>query len=335
MKKSLALILFISAASVFAADITDKFDGAPWNHWNMPGCKLQYNKNPKAGIQGTPCAEIVFLPGSKVKNEATLLKIFALKPGKQYMATVMMKSAVAGKNGSVLFYTLALNAQGKPLKNLSASGRKTSNEWVRLTTFFTVPDGAASVRVHLRASAPDGSRILFDDLSIRELNPEDGIVNHFDSINDASFWKRPEAKIEKIFEENEGKEAKGCIGVAIRNGNPKNCSGSLLLWIPVKKGKEYTFVVQAKSSGLSNDTPVSLNIQGLDAKRGFLGTGVQGKSIKAENCREWTRIVFTFQVPTTGKWAKCGNLLVTLGTGGAVPGKVLFDDFEYFINEAE
>lgn len=331
MKHIFTTAIFTLSAAVFAADITENFDEVLWPHWNAASCKVQYRQS-KNGIKNTPCAEIVFQPEHNSAEQACLLKKYTLISGKQYEAGVMVKNAAADKNATALILIQSYSGTGKFDASLVSVKRKAPDDWQRLSCTFTVPEKITTVQVILGASGNAGADILFDDFSIKEVS---GIIDHFDSEGSVSFWKFPEAKTKFFYEENDGKQAKGCAGVEIMQGNPKKYGGFLLRRVSVKPGKEYTFIVQAKTIGLADDAQIGLNIQGQDSKKRFLGTGVQGTNIKAETCRDWKQMVFTYKIPIAGKWEKCAFLLVTLGTTGEVPGKVLFDDFECFLNEEE
>ena len=207
-------------------------------------------------------------------------------------------------------------------------------DWIMVACEFTVPNGIDQVQILTAGYADAGTILQFDDFSMTEVDMTAEYKDSFD-YDAWGFWKSPGTKVTKNLDRKEGNKAPGAALIVVEEGNPKNKGGSLTKHFPVKPGKEYTFVVFVKSQGLSPETTIGMSIQGQDAKKRLLGSGVQGTKIKAEDCREWKRMVFTFQIPDSGKWKNAGFLLMTLGTGGSTPGRVWFDDFEFFCNSEE
>ena len=213
---------------------------------------------------------------------------------------------------------------------VKAGQRDVDGNWQTMTAEFTAPENTDTAQIFLNGYGSANAKILFDDFRMEETSLADNFKDSFDSLSWGS-WKSDDALMKFQHDVKGGREGDGAALVEVLEGNPKGKSGCFTRRFPVEKGKEYTLVVFVRSEGFAPDAKISMSIQGQSVKpTRFLGTGVQGTRVKAEDCREWKRMVFTYTIPTTGKWQNCGQVLVTLGAGGTVPGKAWFDDFEFF-----
>ena len=334
MKKHIVLTaLTLAAATISAAEVKDGFE-TRWGTWGPKASKAVFKFNKTEGNTAPGCGEITFKPGHPAGQYGCFTKRFPAEGGKTYRVTVMVRNKNPEKPG--MASVTAQSYQGKKYLYQSMSSTKIAvgAEWIRIGAEFTQPKNADTAYILLSGFGEEGSVIQFDDLELTEVDLSKNFKDNFDTYG-WTFWKANDTKVSPKYDRTEGHEAKGCASLVVEAGNPNGKSGSLMRRIPVQPGKEYTLVVFVKNSGLSDKSSIGLNLQGLNEKGNFLGTGVQGTKIKAEDCRDWKRMVFTYKIPATGKWQNCAKILVTLTAGGTEPGTAWFDDFEFFCNDEE
>ncbi len=310
----------LCAVTLCAADVTDDFSSGIWSHWNISEAKVAFS-------HGNGTAEISMKEGNPAGKGGYFLKNFPAAPGKTYSVSVM----VSGKDAAAELSVQAFK-DGKFMSVISASSRKVSSEAAPISFSFETPAGTTEVRALLGAGGPAGASAAFDNFKLAETDPSKGVKDSFDSAV-WGFWKADGAKLAPEFAPETGHSVKGSASIKVLPGNPESKTGCFTNHVPVKPGKEYTFLVWVKGSGFESGANFSLGIQGQNAKRGFLGTGVQSASANSAACKDWKRIVLTFKVPETGAWKNCAFVLVTLGVKSASPGTVYFDDFEFFPEE--
>jgi len=321
---------------VFAADFTDDFGSLAWSHWTGKGGKVIYRKNGTVGCAAPGSAEMVFQEGHASEVAGSFLRRLPVEAGKSYRVTVKVRSAEdAGKCEASLGVQAYIGDKTFHSTLNKGVKREVDGNWRTLTADFTVPEGTDKVQILFSGYGMANAKILFDDFRMEEISLADNFKDSFDSLSWGS-WKSDGALMEFQHDVKGGREGDGAVLVQVLEGNPKGKSGCFTRHFPVEKGKEYTLVVFVRSEGFAPDAKISMSIQGQSVKpTKFLGTGVQGTRVKAEDCREWRRMVFTYTIPTTGKWQDCGQILVTLGAGGTVPGKAWFDDFEFFRSDED
>ena len=321
----------LTATVLTAADLTDSFDTLKWGNWTGKEGKVAYRLNATE-----KCAEMVFQEGQVAKVSGNFLRIFPVKTGECYRVSVKARCATEGaKCQAGIGVQGFVGVQNYHSTIINAAKKELNQDWKQLSVDFMVSDIPDHVQVLLSAVADSPATVQFDEFSLSPIDFSKSFTDSFDTLS-WGFWKHKDAKIVKLHDPVGGRDGQEAALIEVQDGNPKGNSGCLTRHFPVEKGREYTLVVYVKSEGLAPDTKIAMSIQGQSIKpTKFLGTGVQGTKIKAEDCREWKRMVFTYQIPTTGKWQECGQILVTLGTGGVVPGKVWFDDFEFFRADAE
>jgi Carbohydrate binding domain len=154
------------------------------------------------------------------------------------------------------------------------------------------------------------------------------------SIKKWGSWKSKTAKGKFLHNKTDGHKAKGCLEIVTDKANPKKSSFCFLERFPVKPGKTYNAIVWIKVLKANADANFSLAFQGQDEKKHFLGLPPKSIKLKGQNAPEdWKRLVLTFTIPETGKWAKVNYLLCTIGMKNTNKGRVLFDDFSFFEGE--
>lgn len=147
-------------------------------------------------------------------------------------------------------------------------------------------------------------------------------------------WKSKTAKGKFLHNKTDGRETKGCMEIVTEKANPKKSSFCFLKRFPVKPGKTYNAIVWIKVIKINADSKLSLAFQGQDEKKHFLGTPPKSIRLKGANTlKDWKRLVLTFTIPETGKWAKVNYLLCTVGMNNTDEGRILFDDFSFFEGE--
>ncbi|MBQ6597161.1 MAG: carbohydrate binding domain-containing protein [Lentisphaeria bacterium] len=334
MKKCFVPLMLAASFGITAAEVKDGFDKMTWGQWYSKGGKVSCRFNAKEGLTAPGSVDMIFAASHKKGANAMILKKLQVEPGKTYRVKCMVRSKTPEQKSAANIGVQAFK-KGKFHSTVLASAKiPVEKDWTMVAGEFSVPNGIDQVQILAAGYADAGTTLQFDDFSMTEVDMTAEYKDTFD-YDAWGFWKSPGTKVTKNLDRKEGNKAPGAAQIIVAEGNPKNKGGSLTKHFPVKPGKEYTFVVFVKSQGLSPETTIGMSIQGQDAKKRFLGTGVQGTKIKAEDCREWKRMVFTYQIPDTGKWKNAGFLLMTLGVGGSTPGCVWFDDFEFFCNSEE
>ena len=334
MNKYFTALMLAASFGITAAEIKDGFDKLTWGQWFSKGGKGVCRFNPKEGLTAPGSADLIFSAGHKKGANGMILKKLPVEPGKTYRVKCMVRNKTPDLKCTANLSVQAFKNSKFNSTIIGTAKIPVEKNWTMLAGEFFAPTGIDQVQILAVGYADAGTVLQFDDFSMEEVDLNTGYQDSFD-YNAWGFWKSPSAAIEKKLDRKEGCKAPGAAQLIILEGNRKNKSGSLIRHFPVKPGKEYTFVVFAKSRDLSPDTLIGMSVQGQDARKRFLGTGVQGTRIKAEDCREWRRMVFTFKIPDSGKWKNAGYLLMTLGTGGNTPGCVWFDDFEFFCSSEE
>ncbi|MBT3374965.1 MAG: hypothetical protein HN742_17990 [Lentisphaerae bacterium] len=147
-----------------------------------------------------------------------------------------------------------------------------------------------------------------------------------------SEWKAEKAVAELVHNPTVGNKAPGALGITVGPGNPLGAGCCFVRHFSIEPGRTYTALVYVRGKGLAPDSRVAIGFQGQDAKKRFLGTGVQKALLQGEAVPTggWKRIVLSFIIPQTGKWEKAALLLCTLAVSNATSGQVFFDDFEFF-----
>lgn len=331
---ALAAFAFLTAGTILNAQNTDGFEKLTWGRWVNKNGKVDFKHNPTEGNAAPGAAELQFKADHTSGVSASLLKKLPVEEGKTYRVKISARSLTPDIEAMGSIGVQAFKDE-KYLHVITSGTKVTINgEWTEIETDFTAPNNSNKIQILASASGAPNAKVLFDDFSMVEIDLSKEFKDNFTQFN-WSHWKTPGSKVKVGHTKEDGHTAKGAAYLEI----PEDTDGKsacLLRSFPVQSGKEYTLLVYAKAIGLPPNTDISLSIQGRNSKpMRFLGTGVQGGKVKAADCAEWKRIVFTYKIPTTGKWKDCDNLLVTLGAGCKAPGKVLFDDFEFFLNEDE
>lgn len=334
MNKYFTALMLAASFGITAAEVKDGFDKFTWGQWFSKGGKGIGRFNAKEGLSAPGSADLVFSAGHKKGASGMLLKKLPVESGKTYRIKCMVRNKTPDLKATANLSIQAFKKGKFHSTIISTAKIPVEKDWTMVAGEFSVPNGVDQVQILAAGYADAGTTLQFDDFSMAEVDLTTEYQDRFD-YDAWGFWKSPSAKIEKRLDRKEGNKAPGAAQIVVGEGNPKNKSGSLTKHFPVKPGKEYTFVVFVKSQGLAPDTTIGMSIQGQDAKKRFLGSGVQGTKVKAEDCREWKRMVFTYQIPDSGKWKNAAFLLMTLGVGGSTPGCVWFDDFEFFCNSEE
>ena len=334
MNKYFTALMLAASFGITAAEIKDGFDKLSWKQWFSKGGKGACRFNPKEGLTAPGSAELVFSAGHKKGASGMILKKLPVEPGKTYRIKCMVRNKTPDLKCNANLSVQAFK-KGKFHSTIIGTPKiPVEKDWSVIAGEFFVQTGVDQVQILAVGYADAGTVLQFDDFSMTEINLNIEYQDSFD-YDAWGFWKGVGSKAFKQLDFKEGCKSAGAACIPIPEGNPKDKGGSLTRRFPVRPGKKYTFVVFAKSKGLAPEAKIGLNIQGQDARKRFLGTPVQGTRINAEDCREWKRMVFTFQIPSDGKWKNAGFVLVTLGTAGSVPGSVWFDDFEFFCNSEE
>ncbi len=98
--------------------------------------------------------------------------------------------------------------------------------------------------------------------------------------------------------------------------------GCFTKYYTVIPGKTYTFSVMTKCN--VKGRKIGVSIQGRENNR-FTGTGAVSRNVVSNG--EWQELKFVYKIPTTGKWSKVNNILVTM-SGQGKECETLFDDFK-------
>ncbi len=324
------------------ADIQDDFTANNWGNWKTDSARGLFQRNAEEGKNAPGALEIRIGEGNPAKSSFCFIRRFEGVPGKTYQAEIYAKVKDFSSDGSVTFGIQAMDEKGKYLGTVASTSLpgKALGSWRKMSVFFTVPmTGEFSRTKQLQflpgcSNASAGS-VLFDDFAFREKDVSKEFSDAFDSSR-WDGWKAPETKGEFLHNAEIGGKEVGCLEAKILPGNPKQASLSFLKRLPVKRGKNYTFVVFARKGKEVPDNAVfGLGIQGQDSKNLFTGTGVKGTSIKGSDLSgdEWKRLVLTFKIPESGPWATVENVLVTLSFSSQTPCSGYFDDFSFFEDE--
>lgn len=335
MKRTIFLATILTAASMFGVDpnqksttnIQDDFTAKIWSYWNTSKVKAKYSHNKTDGAAAKGAAQITITG----KGSACFLKRYSVEPSTLYQAEVMVKSAAKNSTASLSAQNFGMNK--KFVNVIGGQTAGVSDKWQKIIYFFRTSAKTQTVQMLLTFNTPDGGICLFDDFKMTKV---DGIDEFFDSFaaNSWGHWKSNKAKMTFTHDAAVGKAAPGSLKIAhLANSVGSGCATK---HIPVMPGKTYTLTVFTKAENLSPNTKLSLSFQAQDQNLKFLGLTIPSRSFTAAECADWKQIVLTYKVPNTGKWAKCRTLLVTLGVGSSqTPGAAWFDDFEFFVDEAE
>jgi hypothetical protein len=320
--------------SVNAEDFHDDFNEMTWTSWHSAKAQVRFEHSADKGIAGSGALRLILLGNDSGKQSGTFLKNFPVKPSTWYRVEVFMK-----QDGTQPVEAEAcLDVDGRSKENRFQ--KKLTNgvavsagmEWRKLVCFFHTPAQTENIQVQFHATSSKETAVLFDDFSLTEINLEDGVLEGFDcTLWDC--WKTKGMKMQTYHSENEGRTAKGamCLEITAPPENWKD-SGSLLTRLPVVPGREYTFLAYVKSEGLPEDATISMGLQAQDEKCKFLGLQTLRSQTTADaSAGQWKRLLITYRIPSTGKWLECRNMLLTLGCKSSAPGKIYFDDFEFFI----
>ena len=284
MKKHLILTaLTLAAATVTAAEVKDGFE-TRWGTWGPKASKAAFKFNKDEGNTAPGCGEITFKAGHPAGQYGCFTKKFPAEGGKTYRVTVMVRNKNPEKTGEASV-TAQSYGNGKYLYQAMSSGKvAVGAEWIRIGTEITLLKKSDQAYILLSGYGEEGTFIQFDDLEMTEIDLSKNFKDNFDTYG-WTFWKANDTKVTQKYDPQEGHQAKGSAAVVVEAGNEKGKSGSLMRRFPVQPGKEYTMLVFVKNSGLSDNSTIGLNLQGLNGQGKFLGTGVQGTKIKAEDCR--------------------------------------------------
>lgn len=330
-----AAFALLMAGTSLNAQVNDSFEKLTWGRWVNKDGKVDFKHNSAEGKTAPGAAEIHFKEGHKAGVSASMLKMAPVEEGKTYRVKIQARNLTPDIEANASIGVQAFK-DGKYLHVITSGTKIALNgEWTEIATDFAAANNSNQIQVLVSAGGVTNAKVQFDDFSMAELDISKDFKDDFSQMN-WSYWKASGSKIKTGHTREDGHTAKGAAYLEIP-ADTDGKSACLLRSFPVQSGKEYTLLVYAKAIDLPAGTDISLNIQGRQSKptMRFLGTGVQGGKVKAGDCADWKRIVFTYKIPTTGKWKDCDNILVTLGAGCKAPGKVLFDDFEFFLNEDE
>ena len=338
MKKTLLLSAVFAAASMFGAetasatDVNEGFSKSVWSHWHGDKVKAKYTLNKEEGSAEKGAAQVaVSTPGS-----ACFLKRFPVEPSSLYQVEVMTKSASPNVVSSISVQDFGSAA--RYVKVIGGHSVIASPEWKKITYFFRTEPKTKTVQMLLdaRSKNADGAVVLFDDFKMTKVENISEFLDSFAS-NSWGSWKTDKSKIKFSHDPEVGKAAPGSCRIDIlpENTLPK-FSGCATKTLPIVPGKTYTLTVFVKAQNLDPQTRLSLSFQAQDEKCKFLGLPIPSRSFTAAECADWKQIIITRKITPTGKWEKCRNVLVTLGVGySSNPGTAWFDDFEFFVDEAE
>ena len=103
----------------------------------------------------------------------------------------------------------------------------------------------------------------------------------------------------------------------------KNTGGGCFIrYFPIVPGKTYTISMMMKNS--VKNRSMGFSIQGR-INNYFAGAPLASKKVVSNG--GWQKVELVFKVPTTGKWGKCNNVLLTTSSTGK-NSVTLFDDFK-------
>jgi len=112
--------------------------------------------------------------------------------------------------------------------------------------------------------------------------------------------------------------------------SPQTRPGSSFCFVnrfPAVPGRTYAAEVWVKTVNRPAGGRVTLSFQAQDKAVRFLGLPPRSALLPDSAAGDWQPLTLKLAVPTTGKWAKTRNLLVTLGTKDSPGSSVWFDDF--------
>ena len=343
MARIIHLLFILSCVSLMAAIYTEGFDKNlnGWGHWNPPENKVSYLHDKELGCAAPGSAKILFKEGNSPTKRPVFIRQFPNLEQGEYRITAKCRAIGDGEVNASLTVQAGKMAEknGKSTWNyrnkLCENKRNLKGEeWQTLSVTFNVAEGIVP-QLLPGACGEAGNGCLFDDITLEKIDFTQGYKDSFES-NIWSIWKaNPKDKIRMIHSETEGHDGPGAIGIEYQESNPDHKSVSLLRRFPVEPGKEYTFLVFVKAVDVPDDMGISLGIQGLDSQNKFLGLPLRSSKTTADQCREWKRLVITFKIPTTGKWAQCAKMLVTMGGRTPEKGFLYFDDFAFIPSDDE
>ena len=342
MIKPLFTLGLLGALALSAAEIKDDFTSNNWGNWKTDTARGAFLYNAEEGKTAPGSLEIRIGEGNPVQSNFCFIRRFDGAPGKTYQAEIYARVKNFPPDGTVSLSVQTVDEKQNYLGSVATVSLpgKALGTWRKLNLVFTVPqteDFAKTKQLQILpgcANATAGS-VFFDDFVLKETDISKAFSDGFDSSR-WDGWKAPETKGEFLHNAGIGNKETGCLEAKILPGNPKKVSLSFLKRLPVKRGKSYTFVVFVrKGTTVPDDAVFALGVQGQDAKNLFTGTGVKGTNVKASDLSgdEWKRLVLTFKIPETDKWATVENALVTVSFSSQMPCSGYFDDFSFFEDE--
>ena len=337
------LLSLLPCAAMLAAVFTENFDNGlnTWGRWNAPANKVSYEFDKNEGCAAPGCALIRFNDGNDPSKSSVFIRRFAGLEAGTYIFSAKCK-AIGGDDVTA---TLAVQSGKNTEKDgkttwvyqakLGDTSKKVSvDQWRTISVVFVLEDGIVP-QLLPGAKGPAGCGCLFDDITLEKIDFTKGYKDAFD-CNAWNIWKaNPKDKISMLYTDDEGHLDKGAVAIEYQESNPAHKSVCLLRRFPVRPGQEYNFLVFVKAVDLPDNMKVSLSIQAQDMDNQFLGIPPLRTLTTAGQCREWKRLVLTYRIPTTGKWEKCANILVTMGGTSTQKGILYFDDFQFFPSQDE
>ena len=317
-----------------AAEISDSFEKQIWKYWNKPQFKYTYKNIADDGRNAKGAAAIIAKPGNPAKNDGNFFKEFPIEKNTDYRASVYVKTKDVNPEAVVSFAAQSMGQKMEFQARLAEVKFVPGSDWQKMEIQFKSIHVSANARIFLSAINLQKGSIIFDDFEFGKIESFSDCTDNFNTMAWGN-WNVSQAKVKYSINPAVGRKAPGAAMMTFLAGHPAGHSGSFTRRLPVEPGKEYTFIVFVKNDGLTPAAKISMGIQALNAKNLFLGFAPRSVSTAASACEDWKRLVINFKVPTTGKWAQCRKMLVTLSASGSVHGSALFDDFEFFEAEKE
>ena len=319
-------IVFAFAAAwmlLSTAEAAEDFSSQEWKQWKEPKASVSFSR------KGTE-AQIRMEDGNPDGKGGILLRSFPAEPDTHYRAS----ATVSGKDADAGLSIQAFTGNNRIIAGIGKARGRTEDAKKTLVCDFKTAPKTEMIKILLSVAGKPGSFGTFHDFHLEKLDLSREYKDGFGS-SVWNFWKAEGARMKGFHSPTEGRTEKGAAVIEVEAGNPENKTGCFTRTVPVRPGREYTFLVYVKCSGFTSGGQFSLGYQAQNAKGRFLGTPVRSAKTDSASCADWKRIVLTSRIPDTGKWKECAQVLVTLAVRSASAGSVWYDDFEFFDNEAE
>lgn len=102
-------------------------------------------------------------------------------------------------------------------------------------------------------------------------------------------------------------------------------------FFPYSANQRLTAIVWVKSDFSANVKGIAtISFQGWSADKEQLPSATSSTISQIDACRDWKRLVLTFNIPESGIWQKAKYVYLVLSAKTSGKGKVFFDDLELF-----